>query len=141
MAGHMEEGTSFLDLGQAVDLAPAHLQQCHLMDAATDFSYLMQDDAYKARMQLGANALYHLDTNNRRIWVPESCTIHHERNSRSPSGTKSITTEESILMAAQLENELLQQQHAVSIERFPNRCYRGPNSGRTQYEKGAINYI
>jgi len=52
--------------------------------------------------------------------------------------SKTAITDGSIFLAADLENDEVLQQHAVNIERFPNRCWRGSgsNSSRTQYEKG-----
>lgn len=74
--------------------------------------------------------------------VPESCSSRFgtEKNCivrpTSSEESKISITDGSIFLAADLENEEVLQQHAVNIERFPNRCWRGANSSRTQYEKG-----
>lgn len=99
--------------------------------------YMMMEDPFKpTSMPVIPNHLYHLDTNNRRIWVPESCSMRNNMD-RSPNdiGLSSVR-EADVFLAADFENEELLQQHAVNIERYPNRCWRGSNPSRAQYEKG-----
>lgn len=104
---------------------------------------MMMEDPFKS-VPMISNALYHLDTNNRRIWVPESCsnrggavTDRNNSSSRSQSAIRLTSVQEGdVFMAAEFENEDLLLQHAVNIERFPNRCWRGSNPSRAQYEKG-----
>ena len=106
-------------------------------------SFMMMEDPFKSLSIPGSNPLYHLDTNNRRIWVPESCStrgsVIADCNSRPGlTGVRLGQVQEGdVFMAADFENEELLQ-HAVSIERYPNpsRCWRGSNSTRAQYEKG-----
>ena len=112
--------------------------------------YALADDASpfnKSSMPLGPNPLYHLDTSNRRIWVPESSRGGTGERSGLASRSVTITVPDAeVFMAAELENDTLMQQHVVNIQRFPNRCWRsgersnnGLNpsvSNRTQYEKG-----
>ncbi|XP_046649832.1 uncharacterized protein LOC124341002 isoform X2 [Daphnia pulicaria] len=105
-------------------------------------SFMLMEDPFKSLSIPGSNPLYHLDTNNRRIWIPESCsargTVIADRTSMPGStGLRlSQVQEGDVFMAADFENEELLQ-HAVSIERYPNpsRCWRGSNSSRAQYEK------
>ena len=135
ISGH--EDTSLMATGfpQPVDLAPAHFQRnmVEVNGVTTELSTYLMDDEYKSpSMQIGPNPFYHMDTNNRRIWVPENCAAHRERN-RSPG--KSVLAGESIFVT-EFESDVALHQQAVSIERFPNRSWRGPNSGKTQYEKG-----
>lgn len=104
-------------------------------------SFMMMEDPFKTNMTINPNTFYHLDTNNGRLWVPESCSIRSNTSSiecnSPPTGVRLTSVHESdIYMAAEFENEELLQQHAVSIQRFPNRCWRGSNSSRAQYEKG-----
>lgn len=127
-------------------ISPCHFQRSSMeMMSMQDFSnssYIPTDDAFKSAMPLGPNPLYHLDTNNRRIWVPESS---RERDSASGSSRATAVSlpDTGIYMVADLESEDILNQHVVNIERFPNRCWRGPgsersSSSRTQYEKGMI---
>lgn len=112
--------------------------------------FMMIEDPFKSSVPMISNALYHLDTNNRRIWVPESCANRGtavadrpDRNnpSRPHSGIRLASVQEGdVFMAAEFENEDLLLQHAVNIERFPNRCWRGSNPSRAQYEKGYTVY-
>lgn len=101
---------------------------------------VMDENPFKPSFPMVSNPLYHLDTNNRRIWVPESCSTRGstsaERRSPNCIGFNSIH-EADVFMAGDFENEELLQQHSVNIERFPNRCWRGANPSRAQYEKGS----
>ncbi|KAI9560585.1 hypothetical protein GHT06_011533 [Daphnia sinensis] len=106
-------------------------------------SFMMMEDPFKSLpVPAGSNGLYHLDTNNRRIWVPESSSAGGnfimDRSGRSGNGGHRLgqLQEGGIFMAADIENEDLLQ-HAVSLERYPNpnRCWRGSNPTRAQYEK------
>ncbi|XP_057372115.1 uncharacterized protein LOC130693031 [Daphnia carinata] len=106
-------------------------------------SFMMMEDPFKSLpVPAGSNALYHLDTNNRRIWVPESSSAGGsfimDRSGRSGySGHRLEQLQEGgIFMAADIEKEDMLQ-HAVSLERYPNpyRCLRGSNPSRAQYEK------
>lgn len=106
-------------------------------------SFMMMEDPFKSLpVPAGSNALYHLDTNNRRIWVPESSSAAGsyimDRSGRSGHGGHRLEQlqDGGIFMAADIENEDLLQ-HAVSLERYPNpnRCWRGSNPSRAQYEK------
>ena len=135
MAGH--EDTSLMTFAhQPVDLAPAHFHRNMVeVNGVTELSSCLMDEEYK--YSIGPNPFYHLDTNNRRIWVPESCSAHRERNNRSP-GVKASVAGESIFVTEFESDVALHQQSAVSIERFPSRSWRGPNSGKTQYEKGTL---
>lgn len=129
-------------------ISPCHFQRNSMeMMSMQDFSnssYIPTDDAFKSAMPLGPNPLYHLDTNNRRIWVPESSRGSSERDSSSGSRATAVALPDTgIYMVADLENDDMLNQHVVNIERFPNRCWRGPgsersSSSRTQYEKGTI---
>lgn len=134
-AGH--EDNSLMTFGhQPVDLAPAHFHRNMVeVNGVAELSSYLMDDEYK--YSIGPNPFYHLDTNNRRIWVPESCSAHRERNNRSPGGKPSAPGE-SIFVADFESDVTLHQPSAVSIERFPSRSWRGPNSGKTQYEKGIL---
>jgi hypothetical protein len=106
-------------------------------------SFMLMEDPFKSLSIPGSNPLYHLDTNNRRIWIPEGCsargTVIADRTSMPGSTGLRLgqVQEGDVFMAADFENEELLQ-HAVSIERYPNpsRCWRGSNSSRAQYEKG-----
>lgn len=103
--------------------------------------FMMSDvNPFKPSIPMVPNPLYHLDTNNRRIWVPESCSTRGststERRSPNCIGLHSVHDAD-VFMAADFENEEMLQQHSVNIERFPNRCWRGSNPSRAQYEKGS----
>ena len=139
MAGH--EDTSLMALAyQPVDLAPAHFHRNMVeVNGVAELSSYLMDDEYK--YSIGPNPFYHLDTNNRRIWVPESCSAHRERSSRSPNGKPSVPGESIFVAEFESDAVALHQQSAVSIERFPSRSWRGPNSGKTQYEKGTILHL
>lgn len=125
-----------------------NLQMISTDASLMDYSHpsFMIEDSFKTNIALHSNQLYHLDGNNRRIWIPESCSIRNANlptehiNRASPVGVRLTSVHEGdIFMAGELENEELFQQHTVNIERFPNRCWRGSNpSNRAQYEKGTI---
>jgi hypothetical protein len=81
-------------------LLPSHQQlgsPCHFPIISTENnhleyshpSFMMMEDPFKSLSIPGSNPLYHLDTNNRRIWVPESCSARGsvivDRNSRPGS--------------------------------------------------------
>lgn len=138
-----EEGMSSFAGSLHHHLAPCHFQRNSMEMSMQEFphsSYVMPDDPFKSSVPLGPNPLYHLDANNRRIWVPESSRGGTDRISTAKAKAVSMP-ESGIFMAADLENdEILLQQHVVNIERFPNRCWPGgaerSTSSRSQYEKG-----
>lgn len=128
--------------------SPCHFSIISTRNNHTEYphpSFMMMEDLYKSSVPAGSNALYHLDTNNRRIWVPESSSacgsIFADRTGTSgPSGLCLRQLQEgSIFMAADVENEDMLQ-HAVNGERYPNpnRYWKGSNPSRAQYEKGLV---
>lgn len=116
----------------------AHLQNAYHYPTNVDYvqsGCTMVEDAYKSQVNVEHNAFYHLDTSNRRFWMPEpSSSTMDDPTSSAARRSNAVSAE--VFMASEFENEDLFRQHAVSIERYPNRCWRGGNSTRNQHEKG-----